>query len=129
MSYLISNRTSLSITMSPLFTIMGNSPYKELRHGCWAKFHKTPWEGVCDRPHIRLTANNVDSTGRIEFTGKACRGTTTADGLWRLQFSHKIPELRSMPLFGQSLSDTVPIRIRPGVWLLPLPQILRGGRY
>ena len=127
MSYLISNRTSLSITMSPHLLVNGISIYHGLRHGCWAKFHKTPWDKVCLVPHVRLTTHQKDSTGKVEFEGKSCRGTTTADGLWRLQFSHKTGELRSMPLFGQSLSDCEPIRIRLGVWLIPLPRLRRDG--
>lgn len=125
MSYLMSNRTSLTILLSPHLMVNGHSPYKELKPGCWAKFHKQPWDTVTPQPHVRLSIRQERENGEAEFTGRFVRGSHTPEGLWRAQFGHKIAELRSMPIFGQSLSDTAPIRVAKGVWIFPLPIIRR----
>lgn len=129
MGYLVSNKTSLYLSFQRELRVKVDGewryPFAELKDGCWAKFHKHPAPGgPCKHPHIRVSAHNNPRKDGLEFEGRKVHFTDLADGRASLCFAHKTSELRALPRFSPSLSDTPPLRLRSGVWLFPLPQNL-----
>ena len=102
--YRIANTTRLTIIMSPR-----SAPFEELQSGCYAKFFKQGT--LLDAPHVTLFADK----------SRGNKGTRQDDQMHRFDFTPKTSELRSMPLFGLSLADIAPTRLRSGVWCFPLP--------
>jgi len=101
--YRMANTTRLTLIMSP------HSPaFKDLRHGCTAKFFKQGT--LLDVAHVTL----IPSRG-------GNKGTRQPDGMHRFDFTPKNSELRSMPHFGLSLADTAPTRLNSAKWCFPLP--------